>query len=397
MAGKFINTDKKVVIDSLVEGFKERLKNPYYIYQDKQPTVVTYYSRNFEKSTLDAHTKLEYAPLGDESPTLYNKINNFLIYGIEKITLSIELGEWGLESSSIEDEAIILPNTIEPVPGDYFLINYLDKDYLFRINDATPDTLENGANFFKVTYKFDQIDNRLEDSDQVAETYNMIINNIGTRFSTIIKSDDYDFINVAEDILTQLKNYYVSLFYNSRVQTFTFLYNNRRFYDPFLIEFLIRNKLMSGSENYIYISHQTSVPMTMAIDYNRTFFRNVELKSRNIGEKIVSTATLITDPLSIFNNRIEDYYEIKYTSNFNMLEYINNIDPILINAIKNNEYIQNGNLYYNIIIKYFNNKEINSSDIEILEETDYQSNIALFYCIPIIIFIIESIIKDLLK
>ncbi|MCK9199174.1 MAG: hypothetical protein M0P49_06185 [Bacilli bacterium] len=395
---KFINTEKKLTIDSLVTGFKDRMKNPYYSMQDKKPSIVTYYTHNFENSTLDNATKTEYSQLGDNSPIRYNKISDFFLYGIEKITVNLELGDYGLESNAIEGEAIVLPNTIIPIPGDYFEINYTGKDYLFKVMDSSPDTIDSGSNFYKITYKLDQTDNEKIDS-LVVDSYNMVINNIGTKFNPIIKSNDYDFIVILEDILLRLKKYYKNLFYNDRVQTFTFTNNGCKFYDPYLIEFLIRNRLLEGDSEYIYIGHQITPHPTMFLDYDKTMFRNVELRSKDdIENRISSTATSITDPVSIFSSRKEDYYVIKYANNYNGLEFIQNFDPFLIDSIINNKTTDIGNTYYNIIVKYFNDIEtFESNDVKFLEEIDYQSNLALFYCIPMMIYIIEYYIKNMLK
>ncbi len=395
---KFINTEKKLTIDSLVAGFRDRMNNPYYSMQDKKPSVVTYLTHNIENSTLDSATQLEYSALGSNSPTRFNKILGFFIYGLERITVNLELGEYGVESNAIEGEAIILPNTIVPIPGDYFIIDYTGKDYLFKVTDVNTDTLDSGSNFYKISYKLDQTDNESIQS-QVVDTYNMIINNVGTKFNPIIKSNDYDFIIILEDILLRLKRYYKNLFYNDRVQTFTFTNRGCKFYDPYLIEFLIRNNLLEGDNEYIYIGHQIDLPATMFLDYDKTMFRNVELRSKDdIENRISSTATVISDPISIFSSRKEDYYIIKYNNGYNGLEFIQNFDPFLIDAIINNTITDIGNTYYNIIVKYFNDIEtFESTDVQFLEEIDYQSNLALFYCIPIMIYIIEYYIKNMLK
>ena len=150
---KFINTKQKVVLQSLVDGFKEKLNNPYYIHMDKKPNVTCYYNQNIHASTLDEGSKLQYSPLGSDSPTKYNMIKDFYLYGIERIYTDYENGEWGLESSSIEGDAIILPNTIVPIANDYFTIDYLDQKLLFKVTSVTADTIENGANFYKIQYK----------------------------------------------------------------------------------------------------------------------------------------------------------------------------------------------------------------------------------------------------
>ena len=46
MAGKFINKNQNVMIDTLVDGYKNIMNNPYYIYTDKKGSTCTYYNIN---------------------------------------------------------------------------------------------------------------------------------------------------------------------------------------------------------------------------------------------------------------------------------------------------------------------------------------------------------------
>ena len=80
---------------------------------------------------------------------IYWEIKDFMIYGIEQIAVQMTNDDFGPTASEIEGEAIILPNTIIPYVGDYFNIDYTDEKLLFRITDATPDTLENGSTLQK--------------------------------------------------------------------------------------------------------------------------------------------------------------------------------------------------------------------------------------------------------
>ena len=187
MAGKFVNTEHRDNIDGLITGFKDILKNPYYKWNDKSGTPVIYFNQNKEASTLDDSTKLYYADIGINSPIKYNMIEDFMLYGLDQVAISLENGEFGVEASEIAGEAIVLPNTIIPYPGDYFNIIYTEEDLLFRVIDVTPDTLENGANIYKIQYKLEssQLEDVLE-SDNIEDKYNMIVNNIGTGFNTII-------------------------------------------------------------------------------------------------------------------------------------------------------------------------------------------------------------------
>lgn len=395
--GNFTNTTMKNTIDSITEGFKERLKNPYYLFTDKKPTPVTYYNQNINKSTLDEGSKLAYSMIGKESPIRLNKINNTYLYGMDKVIVQLDNGDFGLESESIEgDDLLVLPNTIIPIANDFFSIDYLDKKLLFKVTSVTQDTLENGANFYKLSYKLDQLTDTVVEA-QVTDEFNMIINNVGTQFNTIVRSKEYDYIEYVEDITSRLKKYYMNLFYSDRVQTFILPMDGYNFYDPYLIEFLIRNNILSNNEDYLYITHQTYMNATFAIDYDMSFFRAVELGEFKTKYRYTSTATLIDDVLSLLSSRIEDYYQMDYRPNKSpFLKVIFNIEQDIIDRILSNN-IYTFESYMNIVIKYFNKQDINIDNIKSIEEIDYSINKELFYFIPIIIYILESKVKQILK
>lgn len=398
---KFINTKQKVVLSSLIDGFKEKLNNPYYIHMDKKPNVTDYYNQNIHASSLDQGSNLQYSALGSESPMKYNVVHDFYLYGIERILADFENGDWGLEANAIEGEAIVLPNTIVPIANDYFTINHIDQKLLFKVTSVTPDTIDNGANFYKIQYKLDQLTDE-SILKQVAEEYTMVVNNVGTRFNTIIRNNDYNFIERTESILVKLKDYYINLFYSSRVQTFILFHNEDYFYDPYLIEFLKRNSILEGAEKYVYINHQTVLNPTFVLDYDRTFFRYVELPDKKTEPLIYSQGKYIDDRFSIFESRKEEYFKLEYVLPLiDRNRYLlNNFSAELLDDTKNERYYdesQKEQKYKNIIIKYFNHKEIDADDIESLEYLDYLQNIELFYNIPIVIYIIENMIKNLLK
>lgn len=395
---KFTNTTHKVTVDSLVDGFKEKIKNPYNMHIDKKPTLTTYYNQNTKKSTLDEGFKTEYSALGKNSPLKFNKVNNFFIYGLERITTELENGEWGLESSSIEGDAIVLPNTIVPIPNDYFTINHCDKKLLFKVINSTVNTIESGANFYKIEYKLDQFTDE-EIEKQVEDKFEMVVNNVGTQFNTIIRSEDYDFIDKVESVLDRLKTYYCNLFYKDRVQTFILNYDSKHFYDPYLIEFLKKHNLINNNGDYLYIAHQTYIPATFSLDYDKTMFRMVEKGVINKNKpRTKSQADIIDEYLSILCTRAESYYKINYIgkhanpNNF----IIENFNHDLLDRIYENKLFKEDN-YLNIIIKYFNNVEIKPEDIYAIEDIDFEHDIVLFYNIPVIIYILEHKVKSILK
>lgn len=394
--GKFINTQKKETIDSLVQGFND-LVIPFYMHLDKKATITTYFHINKLESTLDEGSKIPYSLYGKDSPLRYDKIYDFFIYGLQQIIAELDLGDWGLEANTIEGEAIILPNTIIPCPNDYFIIDHLKHPLLFKVTAVTSDCLENGNNVYKISYKLDNIDHTLIDFD-IADEYRMIVDNVNGEYKSIIRNTDYEIIDDVEKTLTMLKEYYVKLFYSERVQTFIYEFRNKLFYDPMMIEFLSKHKLIKGTEKYIYIAQQVSLPNTFILDYDKTFFRCLEKRKITKDPIIYSTADFIDEPLSILSSRKEFYFKLNYNtdvvceSRYPLVLF----DHKVIDKIKKGEIDELDESYNRIIYKYFRHDKIKPEDIKILNDIDFVPSIELFYNIPVVIFCLESMIKEIL-
>ena len=237
--GKFVDTQYTSAIDNVSSTVESLLNNPYYMWNDKKPTLVTYYHINAEQSTLDEASGMNYSDLGPNCPFRYNQIDKFVLYGIDKIALQLQAGEFSVEADEITGDAIVLPGTITPFPNDYFTIDLAKDSWLFRVNDVDKDTLNDGSNIWKLSYRLEHIDDS-HLQDLVVEDYKMLVKNVGTRYNPILKSSSYDLIDSMDHICTTLKKYFVSLFYNERVQTFIFVhYVEDHFYDPYMIEFIL--------------------------------------------------------------------------------------------------------------------------------------------------------------
>lgn len=400
MAGKFINQDKKIMLDTIADNMKTVLNNPYYLFNDKRGSVAQYYNINNTKTTLDEATRANYSELGPNSPIRYNLIHDMVIYGIDKVSLDMEVGDNGLEANDITGDAIILPNTITPYPGDFFTLDQIGKPYLFKITNVNQNTLDTGSIMYQVNYILAYTDLHCIDK-QVVEEYNMMINNIGTNFKSVIRSTKYDLIKEIEEYTTKLKDYYISLFYNKEVQTFTFLNHGiLRVTDIYLIEFIKRNKILKGSSEYIYVTQQLFLPDSFAVDYDRTIFAALEDKDRVFEDtakvQYIGNLIKIQQKLSLLYAFPEDYYYVEYKklySGFFTFDIFNGI-PMLDRILKNEK---TGQIMLDVMIKYFHNEPITLDDLKQIKAIDYCNNEELYYGIPITIFCLEQIAVNILS
>lgn len=430
MAGKFLNTTTAYsqMTNNMAEFNKQLLDNPYYLYTDKKATECTYYNLNTTMTTLDEATRGNYAEISAQSPLRFNKIKKFLIYGLTRIEPNLTIGEYGLEGDDVTGEAIILPKTIIPYPGDYFFVTTLGKDYLFKVTAVNPNTLDTGATLFRINYSMITTDGLKNIEPQVVKRFVFTMNtggngsDSGSNLSTsIIDEETAESTENFDKTLTALKDYYIALFYTPKVETFIYNYqdytkewheingipdpdrvfNMRKLvehnpfgvkvYDPYLIEFIIRNGILSGASTYLHVMQKMFLPSTFALDYDRTIFSSLE--ERDINKhytRITGNLLLCDQKLSILYAYPEDYFYMKYHDLDARFFFVNIFDdPEFCERVKKQKYYEHHELK-NLIIKYYNNEPITTEDLDALDHMDYMNNKEFYYGIPLAIFCIEK-------
>lgn len=399
MSGKFINKAYSNTINSLTSGTIQKVKTANYVYNNMPPVICDWYNTDKDASTLDEGTGMQYSDVGKTSPRRYKVIKDAVFYsqGIQ-IQIDLEYDEDGLATSPPSISGIVLPNTWIPYPGDHFILKQAGKEYVYRVNAVNYDTIENGNNLYKFEAAIDQTGKTYIDN-QVTETYRMIINNVGTSFNSIVKETIYDCIDILDTILVQLKNNYIALFYNDTVQTFTYQGNHGKLYDPYMIEFLNRNSILKGSDEYIYVHHEVPVPRTFSINYNESIFRSLETCTKERFSTIPCHANIIDNQYSLFATVMDSYFEVEYNVNSTGLYNFSPINSELVSRVKSNEEFDesNENSYMNIIIKFMNKSKIDSNILPLLESINFKPIPDLFYCIPMIIYVLEISVQKLMS
>lgn len=400
-------------VTSLAQGQINRLANPYYKWISKKPTKVTYWNINNKHTTLDIGKRDAYDQLGNKSPLRYNRIKDFMIYGFPRTQVELDLQEYGVEGQEIGGESLILPKTIIPQVDDMFLVDYLTIPYLFRVVKCTIDNLEtpNHANFYKINFI---LDNTREDwlaslnGKQLVKKLKFKIVNAGTNSTCILSEEEDDALGKLQSLYETLRGYYIELFWRPNIQTFVYNYIDNTFvYDPYIIEFMIRNALFDSDNElkYLYVEHATHTSSTFTLEYDRTIFKDIE--DRN-SQMHTNSAYMVPvhDPNSLLMDRMEDYFQLsvnlldKHASQ--PVNQINNnlFDHIQENTPFNEDNEVNNVLYWNIIINFMNNKEdfsFTSLELESLEKIKYKYCKNLFYEIPILMYIIKTYISNISK
>lgn len=393
----FLNTRKTKTINALVDSRKAKIDNPYNIFINKSQMIVDYYNQSRIQSTLDEGTKEVWEYFGKDSPIKYNLIQDAIVYGAETFSVDWAPSDFGLSTGELAGEFIILPNTWQPYPNDYLVIKHIDQVMIFKVTNVTIDTLENGANFYKINYSYerDDIDNL---NAQVAAKYRMILDNVGTEFKSVIKEDIYFTAENLDSLIIALQNYYIAVFFKEHLQTFVYSQDDRFFYDSYLIEFLKRNYILENlGGGFVAIQHELPLMPTFALEYGHSVFRSIELQDKS---KIVNnsvSARLIENPNTIFYYRSRDYYNIEYRRVPYALA-IDILDGELLAAIRDNKPHYTGkDKFKNMIVRFYNDADYTEDEFKSIEDIDILDNKDSFYLIPMLIYIMTHSLQEMIK
>lgn len=402
--GKFNNSTFVEEVDAIQRNFKENiLDNPFQKINDSSKSVVTYYSLDREKSTIDIGSgSIDSYISNPDSPLKWKKIDGFILYGLEKILLNMDMGEMGLETSEISGEALIMYNTIVPSAADYFIINHTDLDLMFRVTGESVDTLPNGANSYKISYQLMHLGKENIELN-VTGDYNFVFNNVGTGLESVIQSSDYNKINKISEVNYSLITYYKDLFYNNRVNSFILNARDVKLYDQYITQFFIDTGITSADNSFLHIGHELKLDQNFKYKYDKSFFGCILRKDLRTLAKVDSFcySQLIEGKVNIFYTRYEEYCKMVYEKIDAQPQYMNLIyepfSPQFIQDIIDNKKYGDTEVLKNIIIKYFNSENISDAELDNLNYIDMLDDIDMFYMIPCVIYILEGLCRELLS
>lgn len=406
--GKFLSTTYKDSVEDLTNLYTDVINNPFYTLNDRKPVLVTYYNVNKDFSSVDPGSKLQYDNVGSDTPMRWNRIYNFILYGIGRIELSTNINDFGTEADPIEGEAIILPNTIIPYENDYFEISHVkDSTWLFIVKDVQKDTLDNGSNAYKISYRLEYIDHS-KILNNIVYNFEMIEKREGTNIVSICRREDIDIARKMDAYAVKLKNYYQELFYSDKVQTFIYEdLTEIRVYDPFMIEFMIRHEIMQNGEyNSLFVMHQIAPPRTFNLDYDQTIFRAFENKDHEkIGKYVRQTdVDDIRAYGTVFSARYEAYFQASWKK-YDMHDYMTCcLDDDIVYHIQDHKLFEDehgvnkpSQLWKNILVKHFYTDELTDEELQAIDDLPFVYAPRVFYLIPLLIYCLECEIERILN
>lgn len=397
----FLINEQKMVEDNIFK-FENRLNSQISRFLDKSPVFVTYFHINVNETTVDGGFKDIEDIVGNRSPLKFQKIENFPIYGLEPVVLSIQDNDQGLDTE-YSGECVILPNTIKPLQNDIFMINHVKGSFLFRVTEVQYDNIR-PDNYYKISYRFEWLDDDKVDelNEQVQEKYSCILQNIGTENNCIIKEEYLERIQKIDDMYDDMVSTYKTIFYNERYNCFLGETNDGyKIYDPLQTIFFNKHKLLNKKQDYsTTILTEGFVDNKRKIKYEKSIYRFFERRDL----KLISTFPYNTFPanykkdssFSRWNDKSVIVADIPSTMDMNNAIDLLSVD--LVNSFKYNG--PQDSKYIELMQKFIRKEDITIYDIplDLNEELlRLDANEEVFFFTPILLYIIQVVVNDFLK
>lgn len=390
--------DEKKAIDESIFKYEERMNSPVARLQDGTPTYVTWYHINDDETTTDAGYIDVASIIGHRSPIKFQKIENLPIYGVESVLLQLQEEDQGLDTS-FQSEAVLAPGTIKPSPNDFFLVPYIKVPCVFRVIEIMLDNIR-PDNFFKFQFQLEYIDEeKIEGLDkQTKDKFTCILENIGSENRCIIEEQYEETINKIDEMYDDIASTYMKIFYNERYNCMLGeMGAGIKLYDPFQNVFMNKHDLFNKKNDFkTYIFTDQYDDPRARIKYEKSVYRCLERRNINLLNTFDYTTmsgmnatessffrykdrgVLILDTPSMMP---ENKYQI-FTQDF--------VDCVKMNGIAEST-------YGDLIQRFIRNETITINEIplDLMDELLYlNSDLEMFFIIPMILYIIKEVVKD---
>lgn len=395
----------QMIVESNVQRLIENSSGAFSVHIEGAPSFVTYYHREIDKSTEDRGLENVEKDLGHHSPIKYSKIYNFALFGIGQLSADLNTSE-GLEISSYGGEAIILPKTIEPLPGDYFSFSFIGKEYLFRIDDVVFDQIKANP-MYRVNYSLNRKMIEEDFKESISGEFDFLYKNVGTSDKPIISRRANLTITLAYDIYEELIKKYIKYYYDPKLNCFILKMSGMNIYNPYLTKFVIDNNLIKfRREFYNSYYFEEILPRNVEFfeNYNKSPYFLLDIRDSRIASKITknkmifSIISLIENPFYVNG---ETCYEV-FVANNDDEDGITIWSQELLDHIASNTPFNRSLTKYsidNMFIDHLNGKDIleDVTNLQTINCKDWLPDIYSYINIPFILKMLKDSIDSDLK
>ena len=395
--------DEKTMLDGNIFKFEQRLHSHMNKYIDNGAILTTYYSQDLNSSTVDRGLKDIEELFGKKAPLRYNEINNFPLYGFDKINPE-NTDEQNIEDFNVNGTCIIQPSTIIPRPLDFFMINHLKMVAIFEVTNVKYDSMKQDG-FYQIDYRLHATSKDVVDKikKQVMKVMYTDLDAIGSERNPIIEEDDFILRGqIKQMVNTMIKNYR-AMFYSQQHNCFLFRDPDSG-YDIFDMcgnEFMARHSIMNyENSSSVIVLNSKIVDKQFPIRYANSVYQWLELGAPH---RLLRKFEYLLDESSIYpSSSFNQYYDndvyIMQPLSTREVGIITDkhefFDNVTFNAL--DEDVEPLNEYEKLIWKFIHRTDLTIKDVSLYTADALISAVRhqdIFLYTPIIIYIIREILS----
>jgi hypothetical protein len=239
--------DENSLVDSQMYKYDAFLHSRINKYTGNGRTKVVYYSINDPDTTTSLGFEDIYQVLGPNSPLRFDKIENMFIIGLTPLAPQEgQASTTTVRNYGLEGEGFIIPNTVMPKENDFFLINHIHMNHLFRVTQVTQDGLNTDGSY-RIAYKLFSTNpieiNNIE--KQIVGEYVMDLQTIGGEDLTpVIGKEDYELRSRLIKMTDDMVENYIARYYDKTHNCFILHLNGQSLFDMCGNYFMAKHSIM---------------------------------------------------------------------------------------------------------------------------------------------------------
>jgi hypothetical protein len=391
------------VVESIRKQMVEAAVEDYSVLLSKSPQFCDFYNKNLSTSEADPTLNSAYKIIGSESPFFYNKIENFPIYGADKISLDLSEGTYGNEAE-ITATVAILPGTIRPFMDDMLTVTYFfsgeTKKKLFRVTDVQKKSL-GSKKFYNLVLTMMSEDISLIQNQIKSELTFSMTDYKENHTPILLKTDRLTLDKILETKVNLIKQY-KSIFYERDILCFVLGILDKFVINMVLHRFFKRFKTLEYTQEMEICSQLLIIEAGRELrEMERHFFLGsiygyFEHKDKNkIEFDVMRLRPQDHEVLNFSRNRYNYFYSFPLPKDSpisdTFMEFRIASENFISNIINNIEYIDSNKELENLIINYINSGWFKSeADLDFLLDYQLSYNPRDFFLIPFLIQVLKE-------
>ena len=239
--------DEQSLMQDSIKKYDEYLHSRVNKYTGSGRLIVTYFNINDANTSMSLGFDTHYNIIGKDSPLRFTKIQRFELVGFSPLQPEeTQASNTNVRNYGLNGEAFVLPGTIMPKENDFFIIDHLKMNNLFRVTQIGQDGLTTDGSY-KINYELYQSDPGTIESlnNQVVCNNIMTFDTIGGEDLTpVIGVEEYSLRRRLIDMVNDMIENYTARFYDKTQNCFVLHLNGRSLFDMCGHYFMSKNGVM---------------------------------------------------------------------------------------------------------------------------------------------------------